>query len=415
VTDASAYSSLSRDVSRRPVMVLGDTSNTALSVIRALTSLDCPVYGIDVSGGRSFCFWSKYLAGHFRVTAGDGEALLAHASTLRARHGASCILFPTTERAALLADSMKAKLWKEGHTVFLSPHRPYKELIDKRSMFQLAERAGFRVPATRIGLDAQSVREIGYPVIIKTLDSLEGKRYTILRCNADLESLNIGVYEDLRTLIVQAFIEGQEEYVVSACRLANGQTIVGTVARKLESWPRGRGEATAIESQWLDGLEQIVKALLDASDWYGIADIDLIRDRTSGEIYFLEVNYRVGAGVYLGVLGGTNLPQLMVAESLGIPAVAPPRIRDEIVLVQDALAVGHLRSTGLAGLTAYLRLLRRADGYTIFDRVDWVPFAVLWLRRFAMSLQKLFDPRSYLRKLRKVLKRRYLIRSGRAS
>lgn len=384
------------------MLILGDTSNTALSVVRQLAGTGLPLYGVSVDRQRHFSFWSRFWEGWFPLGSGE-ESLPGIVAALSARHGGPCLILPVTEPAALAVDRVRQTL-RADHVVFLSPSRRYAELMDKRPMLERARLAGFTVPRTLIGLTEGTFSELGYPVIVKTPDNLAGKQYVILPdANSAFDPAR---YPRPEELLIQEFITG-DEFVISACRFKSGRVVLGSITRKVASWPPGRGEAVASRTEWVDGFQGPVSRLLESSDWYGMADIDLIRDARSGRHHFLEVNYRVGAGIAVQSLVEKPLLVLLVREALGIPPPdSLPRMADGILLIQDALFSRHLLSVPLRETAGAIRLLLRADCFTIFSRADLKPFFMFWWARWRNTLSKLGDPAVYRRRLRKFMPRR---------
>jgi predicted ATP-grasp superfamily ATP-dependent carboligase len=374
-----------------PVIILGDYSNTALSVIRSLSKTGFPLYGIDVTNKRNFSFWSKYLNGYFLTSPDKVTSLVKTINYLSEFHKAKCIILPVTENASLLVDQIKPIL-SQKHIIFGSKNLSYEVLINKKCMMNLAIRSGFDVPKTLFGNEIRQAYGLRFPVIIKTLNNLKGKRYHILKNFDQLQALDLSQYESLDEIAIQEFISG-EEFVVSGCRLQNGKVIIGAIAKKIESWPPGRGESTVISSNWIDGLCEKISHLLLLSEWHGIFDIDLIFDQIMNRMHFLEINYRTGAGFMISTIGGINLPQILIYDVLGLHYHQPEtKIPDGISLIQDGLFLNHLKTTDINKMRRYIQLLKKADGYTIYDPCDIMPFYILWLDRGIMKLRKLSNP-----------------------
>ncbi|MCD6565451.1 MAG: methyltransferase domain-containing protein [Bacteroidales bacterium] len=378
-----------------PVLILGDYSNTSLSTIRALANTEFPLYAVDVTNKRNFSLWSRYLKDYFLIKSWDFEELLRIVNYLSGKHRCRCVIFPVTEAAALLVDKVKHVLVKN-HVVFCSRNISYEVLIDKRSMVQLAVKAGFNVPETII--DLKQTDKIKFPTIIKTSNNLKGKRYHILTSEADLKKVDFKQYDKSDNLLVQQFILGKE-FVVSACRLKDGTSIIGSVCQKIESWPSGKGESTIICSRWMEGISSNVSTLLELSDWYGIVDIDFIFDESSKKMYFIEVNYRVGAGFIIGIVGGINLPRILIKDAFDLPYKLKERIPDNIYLVQDGLFFNHLKTINIKRIAKFISLLKRADIYTIYDSKDVIPFIILWKDRILSNFFKLFNLKLVLKKI----------------
>lgn len=381
------------------VIILGDNSNTALSVIRALSKTKFPLYGIDVTKKRNFSFWSRYLTGYFLVNSNKIDSLLHIIENINKKKS---IILPVTEKAALLVDRVK-NILGENYIILCSKSISYYELINKQRMVDLARRAGFNVPKSVIGVDIANIKRLKFPIIIKTINNLKGKRYHILKNINELYSINFSQYERLDELIAQEHIFG-EEYVVSACRLQNGEVIIGSICKKIKTWPQGKGESTVISSYWVDGLHGKISELLNLSDWYGMVDLDLILDVVLNKIYFIEINYRPGAGFIIGVLGGINLPEILVHNALNLPYNQPvEKIPDGLCLIQDALFLNHFKTIKKNKIIEYYNLLKKADGYTIFNSVDFIPFIIFWTEKFSSLIFKVLNPFSYIKKIRKMI------------
>ena len=181
---------------------------------------------------------------------------------------------------------------------------------DKRASSAAVARAGVLVP--EIFADAASVR---YPCIVKPTVGAGSAGVTVVREPAGLAA---ALAQAGAAPLLQAFIDG-DEYTVDLVVAPDGEVLAVAPRQRIEV--RG-GQSykgcTVDDADVVDAARRCAQALRMS----GQGNVQLMRARAGGQLYFIEVNPKFAAGMGLTIGAGLNLPLLYVKLALGLP-VAP--------------------------------------------------------------------------------------------
>lgn len=211
--------------------------------------------------------------------------------------------------------------------LYVMPNRAAVEIsLDKSRSFAVAEEAGFATARNRQVADlaglAAAAEEIGYPVIVKPLDSVTpvaGRKALILRRPPDLAELLPRWPAGHAALIVQSYVSGPRINLYFAAE--QGRAIRYLAAEILRTdHPDGTGLATLGRTIPVDAaLRARADALLDRLDYHGIGCLQVLRDARTGALSFLEINPRIGGNHAITVRCGMGLDTLAIALARGEP------------------------------------------------------------------------------------------------
>lgn len=180
-------------------------------------------------------------------------------------------------------------------------------LMNKSVQTALATEVGFRVPSTMQGLPSEVVDgEPPYPCIIKPLESIHGGKNIQICYSKDELSTATKLFDPEGRVLVQEFIEKDEEIVVVGLSFGNNLVIPAYIHKCRET----KGGTTFSSVKAIGELPQDVlatcKDIIKAMNYQGLFGIELIR---KGNVYyFVEVNLRNDATTYAVCVAGCNLP-----------------------------------------------------------------------------------------------------------
>ena len=252
-------------------------------------------------------------------------------------------------------------------------------LMDKRVQARLASKHGLRIPWT-IELSKHDAipDDITYPVFTKNIKTVDGGKCDegICRNREELEARQQAITSD-RFLVM--------EYIRKKCEIDYfGMVLKGKVYIDyndiISRFPEGGfgyyGDIVKCEH---DDIWKRCISMVAETGYEGLFDVEFLKD-ADGNLYFLEVNFRVDGGIYK-VTPGVNLP----VEWCRLADVAPEYL-------PEALATKKTRFTGMTEVQDFKSSVSHgsmnpfkwfwqfclADKYMLLNLRDPMPFLV-WL------------------------------------
>ena len=315
------------------IIVLGWNYSTSLGVIRSLgmTGYMVDLYFIaKTKGGSRITASSKYLRHVTEHLGRDDDNIIAELESLYADETARCILLPTDDYTSSLIDRYHKRLASKFLTPFVGDGKDgaITQLMDKSLQADMALSFGLKtIKYKKIFLpgkkDIQIPEGIEYPCFVKPLVSLDGRKTEMRKSNNETELRKhlekMRSHWSNRTVIVQEYIEIEEEYSISGLCL-NQTVILPALLKRLYVGKHERGVTIVGKLVPLDDVISFtnqINDLLKSFHYTGLLCIDLVRSKDG--IYFSEINLRSAGSLYGYVKAGANLPSLFVKSLLGIP------------------------------------------------------------------------------------------------
>ena len=191
------------------------------------------------------------------------------------------------------------------------------EAMDKKNMNEVADEVGINTPLT-IQCDFSSdysldYDHIIYPCIIKPEKSISGHKEDFRICHnkKDLIKELTSIKKTCSEVLIQEYIEPEFEFLVNCVRLPNGENIVPGIIRKEMKGNRLNDLGmTFIARTDCDIDKYIDKNKIDKFisqyNYHGIYSIEFMYAKN--KTYFLELNLRSDATVFISTTNGVNLP-----------------------------------------------------------------------------------------------------------
>ena len=188
------------------------------------------------------------------------------------------------------------------------------------------------------------------------------------------------------------------QYSVGLAR-DRGQTLT-VVARKLRPAPRACATGTCVETTQQADVEKLAQRAADLLDYWGIAEIEVLRDEATGENFIIEVNARPWLQFGLADAIGHDLLAFVLSD--GGAGREHRQKRSAMWLDFDADFYtcfgrdGGLVRNGRLSLIEYLGTLGRANVFARWSRFDPRPFWRASGDFIAARAWRLFTPRAGL-------------------
>lgn len=302
-------------------IVMGRNYTSRLGMIRAAGVAGCKIVTIQTNrtskGIEKIDASSNYVIKAITSIEPDQNDLIS--KILQFRNPAQkTILLPTDDYTASTID-LHFDLLKED---FLMPHVLHTQggivrLMDKDFQKHLAKESGLLVAE-----GAKSKYENGryqipsnilYPCFVKPNESYKRPlKQFMKKCTNEVElinqlqSISQVTHEDM---LIEQFIDIDREYAVLGLSIGTESIIPNIVTMKSGYLGvTAIGEISGIES--VKGLNAMLKQFMKNTNLTGLFDIDLYESK--GQVYFNELNLRLGASGYAVTSSSINLVELLI-------------------------------------------------------------------------------------------------------
>jgi len=224
------------------------------------------------------------------------------------------VLMPTLDAELQAYIAIREELDSMGIKTFL-PTMDGLELRSKSKFNRLAETMGISVPRGKSVSDAaallQAGNELGYPLMVK------GQFYDAYMAYSYIEAERLFRIISSKwglPVVLQEFIEG-DEYDVVALGDGVGSLIGAVPMKKLQLTDKGKAWAgvTVNDPMMNSFVEEIMRKL----KWRGPCEFEIMKKRSDGSYYLIEINPRFPAWCYLAAGAGQNLPWAVVKLAMG--------------------------------------------------------------------------------------------------
>jgi D-aspartate ligase len=371
-----------------------------LGVVRSLGRNQVPVCLID----SDFCIgrFSKYTGKFFHCPSIRQESLfLGFLLKLCSKeHLEGWIIYPNDDETVAFLARNKQQLEKYYH-VPTPAWEITRYASEKRLTYQLAQKIDIAVPKTWYPGNIRELDslDIEFPVILKPsvkepFYSLTKKKAIQVKNRRDL----VQEYNQAKLvcpqveLMIQELIPGAPDNLFSLGSFFHNNELAGkVVAKRMRQHPMDFGHATTYAiTVDVPELEIIATRFLRAMGYYGLSEIEFMRDSRDGKYKLIEMNARPWGWHTLAIEAGADLPYLLYLDILGYPAFTNGFTKNikwfhtvtDIPTVLSEISKGHMR------ISDYFYSLKGRKKDAVFSASDPLPFIMevlmlpyLWIRR----------------------------------
>lgn len=203
-------------------------------------------------------------------------------------------------------------------------------LMDKLSLYRLAQRIGVRVPWTRHVRRradlADVLRTATYPCIVKPRLGHRSKALlrigtTTVESHGELSTVACALLDNDLDFLVSEIVPGPESGLEGAVavRAADGSYPLEYGRRKVRQWPPDTGVGSLTESADVPETLAINRRILDHVGYHGIAACETKRHGVTGELYLIEINVRIPGTFGLADACGVDGSWRLYATLAGLP------------------------------------------------------------------------------------------------
>jgi len=356
-------------------VVLGLCSH-GLAVARALASADVPVLAIEkdlrLPGVRSRAVQRVHWVSSF-----EANALVAGLLDLRRQlpDQAKVVLFPINDNQVRIIAQHLGELGPHFHVSWAPCAELVLKLLNKDALTSFCRDRGLKYPRSVVltspTVDANGIRRLRFPLIIKPVRPLSSFKALIARDQAHLADLLARHQADL-PILAQDHIAGDDRrlYFV-ALLLHDGAVLHAEVGRKLASFPPAMGQTTVAETVRDEDAKALAHRFFAGTGLSGPVSLELKRD-AQGQFWVIEPTVgRTDFWAALFIRSSFNRP-LMAFELASGSAVSKVGARCDSVWYDTERA--PLAYLAQVWATRSLRPHGKQPVFPYLDRSDWRPF-----------------------------------------
>lgn len=379
---------------KHKAVILGCNYYIGLSAIRCLGSEGIHTVAVDYESDERYGTKSKYCneiltAPHYlHETEKFVEFLIDYAKIQEVKP----VLFPCHDAYVEVLDQYQHVL-KEYYLLPTIKQGLLKKLMDKDTLYQIAEKFNVKYPETvyiEHDMSTNSIIEqvektMTYPCIIKPVNSplfveVFRSKVFIVNDQNDLEHYINLTKEHHLDVFVQRIIPGFDDHMHTFNAYLNeeGQVSHWTTCQKQRQFPINFGASVYTIQKFIPELESIGKHFLESIKYKGIVEIEFKKDAHTGEFYLIELNVRVTNFNQMLADIGLNLPYIQYCELTGQPvdkyAITHTTNRAFMYGLEDLLAIKGYLQTKQLKLSTIIKSFFRPKTYAILNISDMKPF-----------------------------------------
>ena len=195
---------------------------------------------------------------------------------------------------------------------------------DKHCFMDFCDKHDISHPVT-IALTNESVEEcaetVHFPALIKPDFSVGARGITRVDTLEELKDKYPVIFEKFGPCTLQEFIVNKDYYFnVMLYRTEDGRFLAQTIIKIVRMYPVTAGSSSCCISVDNKELLDLCKDCLNALDWVGMADFDVLQRLDNKEYKIIEINARVPASLKAAAISGVNFPEVISLNTMGLEA-----------------------------------------------------------------------------------------------
>ena len=226
------------------------------------------------------------------------------------------VIIPMYNDSAELLSQNKERIENSFSVKCAIPH--YDTFIkahDKERLMDVCKQRSFPHPRTAF-LSSKNLHEVvsyvGFPALIKPNISSGARGIMLVHEEKELLDKWPAIERDFGRCTLQEYVDHTGIYYnVMLYRDKSGGCHEAVIIRIMRYFPLKGGTSCYCETIQNETLVCICKDILDALDWVGFADFDIMESK-SGEYKVIEINPRVPASIHAAYIAGVNYPEMIV-------------------------------------------------------------------------------------------------------
>ena len=173
------------------------------------------------------------------------------------------------------------------------------------------------IPHPRTGIINDNLdilsNEIGFPALIKPSHSAGSRGIKLVNNIEELQHFSEEIIAEYGECTLQEYIYSDHYYNAMLYRTADGRYGNHTITKITRYYPIKGGSSSFCTSIDNEYILDICKKTLDALNWVGFADFDIM-EKGNGDFRIIEINPRIPASVHAAAISGVNFGEMIVKD-----------------------------------------------------------------------------------------------------
>ncbi|KUO64419.1 MAG: hypothetical protein APF84_10625 [Gracilibacter sp. BRH_c7a] len=259
--------------------------------------------------------FSKYCTGSLVCSSAsqDPEHFYRYVSDKIKEYGID-VFFPMDEDTVAVAMEHKEELEK----ICLIPLPEYDSYIitsDKGKAYKHAMSVGVNIPKTVFPEELDDIQKITehltYPLMVKPVKSNGGRGIQTAYNKQDILKIYQEVHEQYPYPIIQEHLGEGDVYDVVLLYNSRSELRASFIQKHVRKYPLVTGPSTVQESVIYPEMLEMAIEYMKGLNWFGIADLEFMVQKETGEIKFLELNCKFWNSLQMGINAGVDFPWLL--------------------------------------------------------------------------------------------------------
>lgn len=232
------------------------------------------------------------------------------------------LIVPLADDGAAFLSSHKEEIEKEfGTRCAIAAEPVFTDASNKQSFMALCEKMSIQHPRT-FEIDEDSVEtavnHVGFPALIKPNHSQGAKGIVKVENISEVKEKLPSILSQFGSCTLQQYIEQPGYYYnVMLYRDKSGEITAETVIKIRRFFPLKGGSSCYCETVCHEKLVRECSGLLDSIGWRGIADIDVLEDKLTGDLHVIELNPRAPSSFQAAFAAGIDFGECLLADYYG--------------------------------------------------------------------------------------------------
>lgn len=303
------------------VLIFEGRARQSLALAKAFKRLDCEVTALCESK-LDVSYVSRYVDKKIIGVCNNADENGTIAQIIKlVKENKYDLVVPTTDFSAMILSKYKNEV-EQYSKVASNDWSVYQIAADKNQTMKVCAENDIPCPVTLFEVDClEKVKGLQYPIVVKPTIGYGAIGFHRVDSEDQLKILfKDSADEEIKKYVFQEYIPQTElQYECAMFMDQNNQPKTSLVFSKNRWFPIEGGSSTLnITVDRPDIVESCTK-LLQAINWRGAADIDLIQDPRDGKAKIMEINPRVSGSVKIAFIAGTDQARQMLELAEGRP------------------------------------------------------------------------------------------------
>ncbi len=314
-----------KELKYNPVIILGGGVH-GLGIVRSFQKTKIPVYVFSID--QDFIRFSRFCK-IVKCPDPKTEEFISFLKNFCSVFDRKPVIFATSDLFLMTLVRNKVVLEEVAYVPTCNSELIDK-LIEKRYLYDLAEKVGISYPKTKI-LPAEEIsmsitKEMTFPLIIKpsvniTFEKFFGDKALFANNSEDLSHFinDVRMFNYVGPIVIQEYIPGDmtKLYTITSYVDQTHQIRGYSIGHKIRQYPAKTGTITSGLVEHVESILEMSKRFLFEVGFYGISNIEYKYDERDGLYKLMEINPRTGLWNLSVLESGINLPLMAYHDILG--------------------------------------------------------------------------------------------------